>query len=68
MLINLLIHYLKILAERPVLNWLKLGQTKTGLFAVQSSLFDFWEKGRLVMVMVKALGHQKTRPDWTFKH
>ena len=30
--------------------------------------FDFWGKGRLVMVMVKALWHQKTRPNWTFKH
>jgi len=41
-----------------------------GLFAVQSGLFDFWDKGRLVTVtvMVKALGGQKTGPDWTFKH
>ena len=30
--------------------------------------FDFWGKGRLVMVTVKALGYQKTRPDRTFKH
>ena len=30
--------------------------------------FDFWGKGRPVMVMVKALWHQKTRPDRTFKH
>jgi len=39
-----------------------------GLFAVRSGLFDFWEKGRLVMVMVEALGGQKTGPDQTFKH
>jgi len=39
-----------------------------GLFAVRSSLFDFWDKGRLVMVTVKALGGQKTGPDRTFKH
>jgi len=38
------------------------------LFAVWSGLFDFWEKGRLVTVMVKALGVQKTGPDQTFKH
>ena len=30
--------------------------------------FDFWGKGRLVMVTVKALWHQKTGLDWTFKH
>ena len=30
--------------------------------------FDFWEKGRPVTVMVKALWHQKTGPDRTFKH
>ena len=30
--------------------------------------FDFWGKGRLVTVTVKALGHQKTGLDWTFKH
>ena len=39
-----------------------------GLFAVQSGLFDFWDKGRLVTVMVKALEGQKTGPDRTFKH
>ena len=30
--------------------------------------FDFRGKGRPVMAMVKALWHQKTRLDWTFKH
>ena len=30
--------------------------------------FDFWGKGRPVTVMVKALWHQKTGQDWTFKH
>ena len=30
--------------------------------------FDFWGKGRLVMVMVEALGHQKTGLDWTFEY
>ena len=38
------------------------------LFVVQSGLFDFWDKGRPVTVMVKALGGQKTRLDRTFKH
>jgi len=33
------------------------------LFVVQSSLVDFWEKGRLVTVTVKALGVKK--PDRT---
>ena len=30
--------------------------------------FDFWEKCRPVTVTVKALWHQKTGPDQTFKH
>ena len=30
--------------------------------------FDFWGKGRPVMVTVKAPWHQKIRPDQTFKH
>ena len=29
---------------------------------------DFWGKGRPVTVTVKALWHQKTGPDRTFKH
>ena len=37
-------------------------------FAVRSGLFDFWDKGRPVTVTIKALGGQKTGPDWTFKH
>ena len=30
--------------------------------------FDFWAKGRPVMVMVKAFGHQKTGLNQTFEH
>ena len=30
--------------------------------------FDLWGKGGPVTVMVKALGHQKTGLNWTFKH
>ena len=79
-LIKLLIHNFKILAQRPVINQLKLVQTETGLKAAKNhslqsfcSLvwsFEFWEMGQMAMVivMVKALGHQKTGLDWTFKH
>jgi len=37
-----------------------------GLFEVQSGLFNFWDKGRPVMVTVKALGSEKnwTKPDF----
>ena len=73
MLINLLIHILKILAKRPVLDQLGPVKTKTGLktekdrglrsFAVRSSLFRFWDEGRLVSVSVHALRAKK--PDWT---
>ena len=67
MLINLLIHNVQILAL--VINWLKpvsrlQKNMVCSLFAVWSGLLT----SRLVMVTVKALWHQKTRPDWTFKH
>ena len=73
MLINLPIHNVKILAKRPVLDQLGPVKTKTGLktekdcglrsFAVQSSLFRFWDEGRLVSVSVHALRAKK--PDQT---
>jgi len=60
------------------MNWLKPMQTETGLKTAkrgQTVVFCgpvqfFWllGKGRLVTVMVKAPQHQKTGPDWTFKH
>ena len=70
MLINLPIRNLKILAKRLVLDQLGPVKTKTGLktekdyglwsFAVQSSLFQFWDEGRLVSVSVQALRAKKT--------
>ena len=52
-------------------------KTKTGLktakncglwsFCGPVQSFDFWGKGRPVAVTVKALWHQKTGPDQTFK-
>ena len=73
MLINLPIHNLKILAKRPVLDQLGPVKTKTGLktekdrglrsFSVRSSLFQFWDEGRLVSVSVHALRAKK--PDQT---
>ena len=78
MSINLPIHNFKILASRLVINWLKLMKTETSLktaknrhlrsFCGPVRSFDFWGKGRPVTVMVKALWHQKTGPDQTFKH
>ena len=78
MSINLAIHNFKILAWRPVINRLKPMKTETGLKTTKNRglrsfcgpvwSFDFWEKGRLVTVTVKALWHQKTGLDWTFKH
>ena len=46
-------------------------KTDTGLKTAKNRglrSFDFWGKGRPVTVKVKALGHQKTGPDRTFKH
>ena len=78
MSINLLIYNFKVLTQRPVMNQLKLMQTKTSLKTtkrLQTMVFCgpvrfFWllGKGRLVMVTVKAPQHQKTGPDRTFKH
>ena len=78
MSINLPIHNFKILALRPVINRLKLMKTETGLKTAKNRglhffcglvrSFDCWGKCRAVTITVKALWHQKTGPDRTFKH
>ena len=75
MSISLPIHNFKIFAEKPVLNQLRPVQIKDwfktvvfGFFLVQSGLFQFQDKGRLVSVLVPEFWDKKpdqTRPPST---